>query len=388
MVVSLAIHAVIIVVAISFVAVRVIVRPKTVFADDVRISRPKAPLKKLKVPVNMKKRKAPKPRLRKRIVSDRKSFSDIKMPEITGVKGGLGNMGGSTLGSIGFDGLDGDLFGRDKSMGGNELTGTFYDLKQTKDGKLSKLGQLYAKAKKEGKNTTEAQKIFYEELARFNKGWRLSRLNEYFQAPKKKFGTFFMIPTIQSTTATKAFGVSDVVKPDFWAAYYEGYISAPEDGHYRFCGYGDDILLVRIGKRLVIDASYAPYRPDLHTDWESDAENNRKYPIGKGAGKDELYIGDWFRMTKGKPVKMEVLIGDVGGRCSSQLLIEKKKGQTYKQASYTYKTKDMDQAETGSRPILPIFKTKAIPDNKELIKQMKIQPDQATIEGPSFGTLQ
>lgn len=100
MVVSLAIHAVLIVVAISFVAVKVIVKEEPAF-EAKRVKRPKMPPKKIQVPVDVKKSK-PKPRLRKRIVST-KTFTDIQMPEITGVAGGLGNMGGDGLGSLGFD---------------------------------------------------------------------------------------------------------------------------------------------------------------------------------------------------------------------------------------------------------------------------------------------
>ncbi|MCK4564687.1 MAG: VWA domain-containing protein, partial [Verrucomicrobia bacterium] len=105
--VSLVIHAVLIVVAGSFVAVRVIVKEDPTF-EAKKVKRPKMPPKKIQVPVDVKKRK-PKPRLRKRIVST-KTFTDIKMPEITGVKGGLGNMGGDGLGSLGFD-LNFNFFG-------------------------------------------------------------------------------------------------------------------------------------------------------------------------------------------------------------------------------------------------------------------------------------
>ncbi len=362
MVVSLAIHAVLIVVAISFVAVKVIIMEDPTF-EAKRVKRPRMPPKKIQVPVDVKKRK-PKPRLRKRIVVNKKNFTDIKMPEITGIKGGLGNMGGDGLGSMGFDVDIGDLFGGNKSMG-NELTGTFYDLKQTS----------------KGRPTNIDQGGFYAALAAFAKGWNKGRLDEYFQAPKKKYASFFMIPTISSSKVTEAFGVSDSVKAVFWAAYYEGHIAASETGHYRFLGYGDDILLVRANKRLVLDGSFEPYRPALKTNWRSDAENNRRYPIGR----ERLFIGDWIKLTKGKPVKIEVLLGDVGNISSFQLLIEQK-GATYKQASYSYK--DGEETITSTRPILPVFKTKAIPDNKDLIRQMKINPNQTTLEGPVFGVSQ
>jgi len=101
--VSLGIHAVIIVVALSFVAVTVIQKEEKAF-EAKPVQRPKMSLKKLQVPVNVKKKKARKPKLRKRIVVQPKMNStmpDIKMPEITGVKGGLGAGAGGGLGGAG-----------------------------------------------------------------------------------------------------------------------------------------------------------------------------------------------------------------------------------------------------------------------------------------------
>ena len=69
---------------------------------------------------------------------------------------------------------------------------------------------------------------------------------------------------------------------------------------------------------------------------------------------------------------MDVLIGDVGGLCSSQLLVEQR-GVEYKQVSFG----------GGTRPVLPIFKTEDIPSS--LRSQIKVDPDAATLEGPSFG---
>ncbi len=117
MVVSLAIHAVLIIVAVFFVAVQVIVKEDPTF-EVKKVKRPKMPPKKIQVPVDVKNRK-PKPRLRKRIVST-KTFTDIRMPEITGVKGGLGNMGGDGMGGLGFD-LDFSFFGTRGRGGGRHI---------------------------------------------------------------------------------------------------------------------------------------------------------------------------------------------------------------------------------------------------------------------------
>ncbi len=113
--VSLGIHTVIIVIAISFVAVTVIQKEDQNF-EAKKVNRPKMQLKKLQVPVNIKK-KVQKPRLRKRIVVQPKlnqQVPDIKLPEITGIKGGMGNAAGSGLGgggSLGFSMPEMNLFG-------------------------------------------------------------------------------------------------------------------------------------------------------------------------------------------------------------------------------------------------------------------------------------
>ncbi|VGO12513.1 hypothetical protein PDESU_01066 [Pontiella desulfatans] len=114
--VSLGIHAVLIVVALSFVAVTVITKDEQNF-KAAEVKRPKMQLKRLQVPVNVKKKKVQKPKLRKRIVVApklNKTMPDIKMPEVTGVKGGIGGAGGGGLGgaaSLGFSMPQFEIFG-------------------------------------------------------------------------------------------------------------------------------------------------------------------------------------------------------------------------------------------------------------------------------------
>ena len=102
MTISLGIHAVFIVVALFFVAVTVIQKEDKSF-EAKTINRPRMPIKKLQVPVNIKK-KPQKPKLRKRIVAKQnlnQNLPDIKMPEISGVKGGIGSGSGDGLGGTG-----------------------------------------------------------------------------------------------------------------------------------------------------------------------------------------------------------------------------------------------------------------------------------------------
>lgn len=371
-VISLGIHAILIVVAISFVAVSVINKPDQVF-EQVKVHRPKVPLKKLTVPINIKKKKAPKPKLRKRIVAKPTTKSiDIKMPEMTGIKGGMGYLNdGDGLGSLGF-GLDIDsLFGGKKSMG-NEFAGSFYDLKQTSRGKPAEMN--------DGK--------YDEVVRRFLSSWNENILERYFKAPESRYTIAFSMPVMAADAAPKAFGVGDVVKPKHWLAHYTGQFAAPETGRYRFCGLGDDILYVRVKRRLVLDASWPTIQGHL-SGWESDDEKSGRAPLNNS----RMFIGDWMELTKGVPIDMEVLIGErPGGQFSCALLIEQE-GKPYKQVSYaagvapawdngSYNHRTPYPA--GTRPILPIFKLVDIPDN--LVDKMKLNPQQATLEGPTFGS--
>ena len=112
-VVSVGIHALLLVLALSFVAVTVITKDDKKF-EAKQVTRPKMPIKRLQVPVNVKK-KAPKPKLRKRIVvkpNINKSMPDIKMPEVSGLKGGLGAAGGlGGSAGIGFSMPEISVFG-------------------------------------------------------------------------------------------------------------------------------------------------------------------------------------------------------------------------------------------------------------------------------------
>jgi len=113
--ISLGIHAILIVVALSFVAVSVIQKDESAFVAK-PVERPKMNLRKLQVPVNIKKKQMQKPKMRRRITVQPKlnPMQDIKMPEITGVKGGMGGgIAGSIgdAGSIGFSMPELEIFG-------------------------------------------------------------------------------------------------------------------------------------------------------------------------------------------------------------------------------------------------------------------------------------
>ena len=114
LIITIIVHALIILIAIGFVAYEVITKEDKQFVAKEN-KRPKMKLKKLQVPIKMEKKKKTTAKLRKRVVAKKPRISSntIQMPEITGISGGLGAMqGGEGLGSdIGFTMPEIDFFG-------------------------------------------------------------------------------------------------------------------------------------------------------------------------------------------------------------------------------------------------------------------------------------
>jgi hypothetical protein len=112
--VSVAVHAGIIVVALFFVAVTVTQKSEVDF-EAKPVNRPRMNLRRLQVPVNVRK-PVQQPKLRKTIVvkpNINQVTPDIRMPEIVGVKGGIGaGSGGFGAGAgLGFSMPEINIFG-------------------------------------------------------------------------------------------------------------------------------------------------------------------------------------------------------------------------------------------------------------------------------------
>ena len=370
--VTIVVHLLIIVLSFSFVAVRVIYKNEQQFENPTQ-PRPKVALKKLQVP-NVKPKEQPKPKLKKVILAKPKinSVSDkIQMPEITGVRGGTGLGSRTGLGSLGFSMDLPDLFGSNRRGTGNEFVGHLYDLKQTDDGEITDIGKLVAQRQSDDWQdpyVTEAIKFYREILKRFLGGWNESVLDDYYKAPREKYAQSFIIPSINAAEAPKSFGVDKSVNPSMLLALYKGEICAPETGKYRFVGRGDDVLVVRVKKRVVLDASLNP-----QTDWNGDDPLNYKYEAYYDFG---LVLGDWIYLREGDEVQMEVLIGEEpGGGFHCQLYIQ--------QEDKEYPT--VVEKSLIERPIFPIFKTTNLVQG--VIQKMDINPKWATAEGPNFGVI-
>lgn len=297
------------------------------------------------------------------------SLGSLASGSISGGLGGTGSGGGSGAGTgLGFGAGSGlgrsDGSGTKNPFGGlsldrNALVGTFYDLKQTRDGRPT------------GLSVEQAQKALVDFTTH---GWRDITLNKYFQAPDSLYQSKLYIPSMSADEAPAAFNVADKVKPGRWAIVYRGTVTPPRSGKFRFVGGADDVLVVRFNGRNVFDHGWYSGTTDARISQNFKALMNpekneglerimrRHYPmplplqtftyqttknINQQIG--GMAVGPVFEAIAGREYPIDILLSELpGGLFCGSLLIQEQ-GVPY------------DKAPSGA-PILPIFRfDKSVP---------------------------
>jgi len=159
------------------------------------------------------------------------------LPDVPGLAGGGPKMPGGGESGLGGQGVGAGTgrgpvmpsFGFRDAQPGGALVGHFYDLKQIVDlgravdnPELSKLepGPL-------------AEKI----LKSFTQGtWNRAGFSKYYRAPSPLYATQVFVPNVPAEEAPKAYGVEKQVKARAWLVHYRGRVSPPSHGAYRFVG--------------------------------------------------------------------------------------------------------------------------------------------------------
>lgn len=215
---------------------------------------------------------------------------------------GFGNGSGMGVGGAGAGGLGLTMFG---ARGGAGLTGTFYDLKRDKHGR--------------GNGMVQNHDLYGQVLRGFTSGsnWQMPPHVNCYTGRSRLVAKAFIFPAIPDTEAGKAFN-EPATGAGMWLAHYSGSVTPSVSGRYRFVGWGDNVLFVRLGSKTVLDAS------DLAYLGAADIRVNRGAPVSfPNKPNTPLVAGSWFDVTAGKSIKMEVLIGDEGGIFCAGLLLEK-----------------------------------------------------------------
>ncbi len=177
-----------------------------------------------------------------------------------------------------------------------------------------------------------------------------------------------LFPPISGEMAPKAFGVNQVPGNQSWFAVYKAKVFAESPKKYRFVGGGNEVLLVKVDGKLVLDGCWS----DLP--WTKGTNPTGHRPSGNLSAlwSDGRKVGDYVQF-KPNGSEVEVIIGEGwGGAFGADLCIEEE-GKTY---------------EGEQRPI---FKLDGY-QNPKLLPQIKATlslPESAktlTLEGPTFKT--
>lgn len=221
-----------------------------------------------------------------------------------GFGGGLGQLGGAVADSLRIT-----SFGYDRAMEGT-LEGTLYDFKQDTKGKPIK--------------SASAEQVI-STLRSFTRNFDRRKLDrDFYKADIKLYASYFVIPFGNASIAPKSFGVEKEIKATMLAASYKGTYRPPDTGRFRLVGRGDDVMVVRINGKIVLDGSLSSI-----SNWRQNtslAKSDQARPRVLFGFYPHFYAktGDWFDLREGVETKVEVMISEVpGGKFGAYLLIEK-----------------------------------------------------------------
>jgi len=148
--------------------------------------------------------------------------------------------------------------------------------------------------------------------------WNLgSFTRKFYTAENKLYGSYWMIPNGPASKAPESFGVANEIEPSGIVAYYEGTYSPPEDMQMRFCGMADDVLIVRLNNRIVLDASWEP-----GYSYEQLDDSGPNLP---GVPKSIRY-GDWITLRRGEVYDLKILLSEIPGGMFACYLYYQEKG--------------------------------------------------------------
>lgn len=252
-------------------------------------------------------------------------------------------------GSMGSAGNEVSVFGFKGASTLKGMTGNLYDLKQHPDKSPTEADDNTRQAALKIINTFSAK--------HFDRGF----LTTYFKAAGELTATRFWIPSIAAAELPKSFGVEKDVRPYSLIVHYKARVVPPKEGTYRFVGFGDDFLGVKLDGKVIL-----PF----------DRKGSRLYFKGENAGnfyemtKKGHAVSDSITLTKNQICDLEVVLSEwPGGLTGFSLLVEREE--------------DMDKYRRTAEglPIIPVFETdisSAIPEYTGTPGRPTLLPEHAT----------
>lgn len=242
---------------------------------------------------------------------------------------GTGTGSGEAKGAAGPRGPSlATMFGRTNASDG--LIGKIYDLRRD------------SKGKEIAGNERADFAALIEEIIDTKAEVDQRKLEKYFSPDMQLSASMFLMPGMNATEGPQAFGMDTLEGRQRWIAYYRGMLQPKQPGIYRFIGGGDELLIVRINGKLVLDATwqikFVNWTHASPTGWKPDRSNPDPQARRIGPG-DGTYYGDWFELD-GNPFEMEVTIGEGGGNVFGCWLAIQEKGDEKESVFSLFKTED------------------------------------------------
>jgi len=331
-------------------------------------------------------------------ITSKNAHSTLTLPEMPKMTSTMGSMGGMKAGgaSSGTGGGAGGGIGKGIGPGiGNGraflsafgsiysgavgLKGTLYDLKRSRDGRTTFAGTGPGDGGKRKQVLHDAVRALV--AGNFNASSTLGR--KYYAAPTKLNANQVYIfkdaskggQLIKAEAATESFKDPETGKIPFeapgWMVVYEGEITPPETGEYRFVGMGDDLIVVGVDRKVVFYAYWpgeghgSAVKEPPNANWEPQNHCAKDGREGTGNGSriiDHLYKGSWLKLNKGRRYKICIAFGEGAGGLAGAVLGIEKKGENKQKIS--------------------LFKLGAI--SPDLMKILYIE-GRYTADGPNFG---
>jgi hypothetical protein len=187
---------------------------------------------------------------------------------------------------------------------------------------------------------------YHKKITQFIKAnWDPGFLAQYYKSPKPLNTSSIFIPTMLALNGPKAFGVEKEVQPNMYAIWYKVRAAPTQDGTYHFVGIADDMLVVKVDGKTVLDGCLFPVDDDVRKKETKYATVNYHPSCPPDSG---LYVGVPFHASAGVPVDIDVLIGEEPGGQSNYFLYIQREGSTY-------------QPQSNGAPLLPIFQLDSNP---------------------------
>ncbi len=158
-------------------------------------------------------------------------------------------------------------------------------------------------------------------------------------------------------------------------AHYKGELVHKEGITFRFWGAGDDLMVVRVNGKLVLNASRddalaSSYASRISPFWQTpEKAKHKKYWLGSVTS----VVGDWITLEPGVPLDMEVLIGETLGDFFCAMLLVEVQGVEYERVGRLL------------APALPMFTTTDLTrDVIEAVRSNLVPGEAGVTNGPVF----